>query len=258
MIHSKQRGFVICTEPRSGSNFLCQLLASTGRLGNPLEYFNTLGRRAFDDPAYPRDPEAQLRIVLERGATPNGVYGAKIFSSQFDRLVALRWAERLPNLEFIFLQRRDLLGQAISRVRAKQTGRFRSYAEGNGGTEYYDRGAIAVMLREAIVGNGRWAAWFAQAGIEPLVIYYEDLVRDPGDAIKGIAARLSVPEAVADFSAVDVKRQSDDTTEVWRRRFIEDSRQMDRLPHLSDAFGMDRLFMSLKHFARRIRSRLSR
>ncbi|MGP8122502.1 MAG: Stf0 family sulfotransferase [Xanthobacteraceae bacterium] len=34
------RGYAICTMPRSGSNFLCQLLASSGCLGRPLEYFN--------------------------------------------------------------------------------------------------------------------------------------------------------------------------------------------------------------------------
>ena len=50
------RGYAICTAPRSGSNFLCQLLAGTGLLGRPLEYFNGPGRRYFDDPSYPDDP----------------------------------------------------------------------------------------------------------------------------------------------------------------------------------------------------------
>ncbi|TPL71848.1 hypothetical protein FJ941_28635 [Mesorhizobium sp. B2-3-13] len=39
------RGYSICTSPRSGSNFLCQHLSSTGVLGHPLEYFNGRGRR---------------------------------------------------------------------------------------------------------------------------------------------------------------------------------------------------------------------
>ena len=34
------RGYAICTEPRSGSVFLCRLLRSTGVLGKPTEYFN--------------------------------------------------------------------------------------------------------------------------------------------------------------------------------------------------------------------------
>lgn len=37
------RGFAICTAPRSGSNFLSQLVASTGQLGRPREYFNGPG-----------------------------------------------------------------------------------------------------------------------------------------------------------------------------------------------------------------------
>ena len=38
------------TQPRSGSNLLCQSLLDTDRLGNPLEYFNGPGGRALGYP----------------------------------------------------------------------------------------------------------------------------------------------------------------------------------------------------------------
>jgi hypothetical protein len=47
------RGYMICATSRTGSNYLCQLLASTQVLGNPLEYFNTNGRRRREDPKCP-------------------------------------------------------------------------------------------------------------------------------------------------------------------------------------------------------------
>src|SRR5258708_7421733 len=98
------RGYAICTAARSGSNFLDELLTSTGQLGRPMEYFNAVARRATGMPDYPDDPEAQLAAILNLGATPNGVYGVKLFAEQFDAVAATRWPLRLPNLRFVHLE----------------------------------------------------------------------------------------------------------------------------------------------------------
>src|ERR1700687_5667641 len=101
------RGYAICTSGRSGSNLLCQYLSSTGMLGNPLEYFNGAGRRMLGQPDYPDDPARQIDWILTAGATPNGIYGVKIFPAQFDQVEkAIRWTEMLPNLAFVLLRRR--------------------------------------------------------------------------------------------------------------------------------------------------------
>ena len=111
------RGYAICTVPRSGSNFLCQLLTSTGRLGRPLEWFNGPARRTLDHPGYPDDPEAQIAAILDLGRTANGVYGVKLFPNQFAEVEHTRWTERLPNLQYIHLRRNDLLASALSWAR---------------------------------------------------------------------------------------------------------------------------------------------
>src|SRR5947209_10247439 len=88
----RQRGYAICTQPRSGSNLLCQVLSSTDQLGYPLEYFNGPGRRALGLPDFPDAPELQVKAILRLGMTPNGVYGVKLFASQFAAFSArLRW-----------------------------------------------------------------------------------------------------------------------------------------------------------------------
>ena len=56
-------GYAICTAPRSGINYLGQLLESTGVLGRPREYFNAQGRRNVDDPTFPDDPREQIQRV---------------------------------------------------------------------------------------------------------------------------------------------------------------------------------------------------
>ena len=82
------RGYAICAEPRSGSSHLGQILSSTKVLGWPREYFNAPSFRGSKEPDYPEDGESQLALILARGATPNGVYGVKVFSGQFDAVKA--------------------------------------------------------------------------------------------------------------------------------------------------------------------------
>jgi trehalose 2-sulfotransferase len=115
------RGYAVCTERRSGSIFLCQLLASTGVLGAPTDFFDDVVVKQRGVADYPSDPEAQLAAIPRLGSTPNGVYGLKLFSRHFDAVRHTRWAERLPRLSFIHLTRLDVVGQAISHVRAMQT-----------------------------------------------------------------------------------------------------------------------------------------
>lgn len=68
---------LVAATPRVGSNYLCELMASTGELGVPREYFNHVGRRKYDDPNYPSDLRGQLRQIRTTGRTPNGIAGVK-------------------------------------------------------------------------------------------------------------------------------------------------------------------------------------
>jgi hypothetical protein len=143
------RGYAICTSGRSGSNLLCQYLSSTGMLGNPLEYFNGSGRRLLGYPEYPDDPSGQIDWILTTGATPNGIYGLKIFPAQAEVVEkSIRWTELLPDLKFVLFKRRDMLGQAISAVRALQTEQWRASMPARG-PAMYDGAQIYERLQSA-------------------------------------------------------------------------------------------------------------
>ena len=86
------------------------------------------------------------------GSTPNGVYGLKVFSQHFDLVKATRWAERLPSLAFIHLERRDLLGQALSHARAVQTQQWVS-SHAAKAEAAYDRDLINNALVRAATRN---------------------------------------------------------------------------------------------------------
>jgi len=216
----ERRGYAICTVPRSGSNWVCRLLASTGVLGKPLEYFFGHGLRLFTDPAYPDDPTEQLTRVLTAGATANGVYGVKVFPWQLDLVSPhVRWTDALPNLRFVHLARRDLLGQAMSVHRAEQTQQWRSTLPAQGEAAY-DGDAILSHLRRLVREQGRWASYFARTGIEPVRLIYEELVDRPQAAVDAVAELMHVEApTVGDADRLGMAIQRDSVTEEWRARF---------------------------------------
>lgn len=217
------RGYAICTAPRSGSNFLCELLTATGELGRPLEYFNGPGRRRQEFPDYPDDPEQQLAAVLRLGVTANGIYGLKVFATHFDTVRDTRWAARLPNLRFIYLRRRDLLGQAISYARAMHTGRYKStWAEGQ--SSEYDAGLINNNLVTLVREHARWQFYFARNGVQPLELWYEDVQADPHRAIAQVAGAMGLERVSApDPARLSLQVQRDETSEAWRQRFLNET-----------------------------------
>lgn len=218
------RGYVICTTQRSGSTLLCQLLASTGALGRPDEYFRTPDMRGAGFESYPTDPDQQLVEVLKRGAGPNGVYGLKIVPWQVRLAAQARWAERLPGLRFVRLDRRDVLLQAISLARATQTDRWTS-PEGEIRPPAYDAAAIDQALADVTLGMARWDRWFAAAGVEPMRVAYEDITADNQRVVDAIAATVGVPgKTCIDYDLVDLERQRDETSAEWRTRFVAERR----------------------------------
>jgi trehalose 2-sulfotransferase len=220
------RGYVICTEPRSGSNYLCQLLASTRVLGAPVEYFNIQALRGRGHLDYPDDPESQLAQIPRLGATPNGIYGVKVFSNQFDYARETRWAERLPRLSFVYLTRLDLLGQAISHARAAQTQQWTA----RGSTErepVYDFEAINAELLRLARAQARWTYFLARNDMPVVHVIYEHLVQNPQLFVDAIARLVGVTEpATIDASKVQVRVQRDVVNDDWRARFVGQARNL--------------------------------
>ena len=215
------RGYMICATSRTGSTYLCQLLSSTGVLGNPREYFNTAGQRRRFDPAYPTDRQAQLDIVRTRGATGNGIYAVKIIGPQLLSLAGSTDPFRdLPNLAVVRIRRRDRLGQAISLARARQTGQFIATDQPRGAPAY-DAGAIRHGLRSIERQEAVWDAALAQLGLQPLPITYEDIVADPQAVVDRIAAHLGLAMPVkVDQAVVTHTMQRDEQSAEWRARFL--------------------------------------
>jgi len=226
------QGYAICTEPRSGSNFLCRILTSTGILGLPMEYFNaaTVARvRGLAD--YPTDPESQLALIPQIAATPNGVYRMKVFSVEFKAIQAMRWPQRLPSLALVHLERHDVLGQAISHVRAQQTQQWTSNVQAQAKPSY-NREWIGNELIRLVNANAHWRYFFARNGFSVLNLVYEQIQRYPQQTAETVARWIGLTET----PHVDLTRtrpleiQRDALNDEWRARFVAEARDLGAFP----------------------------
>jgi trehalose 2-sulfotransferase len=249
----QMKGYVICSEPRSGTNYFCELLAMTGLLGKPSEYFNGPGLRERLDPDYPDNIEAQFDEILPRSRTPNGIYAMKMFSAEFDRVAATKWACRLPELRFVHFERLDYLGQAISEARAIQTGGYRStHPSRPGAKAIYDSGLIQRQLEAAARGHARWRLFFARNAIAPLYLTYEGLMADPQGAVQSVADFMGLDQRVkVEPSATQVAIQRDAISDSWRAQFLVEEAGLDRF----DRFERDTSIAWLRRKLRSIRGR---
>lgn len=230
--------YLVCATHRSGSNLLCQLLWHTGRAGYPQEAFSPTRMGPISeqhglgvDPAV--DFRGYLAALVAQRQTSNGVFGAKIMWTHLDSFCARLGvpAERpfaavesfLPGVRYVWMRRRDAVRQAISMVKAKQTGVYNSLQE-QGGEEpaaaAYDFDAIDRQVRRFQKEDQAWGERFREAGVAPHPVFYEDLTEQVDAALRDVLRFLGL-EAADDFRApaVTYRRLWDETNEEWEARY---------------------------------------
>jgi LPS sulfotransferase NodH len=248
-VHPIQMSYIVCASVRSGSTLLCELLRLTGRAGRPSEYFlpNESGwpsgiavpeSRRNQKPA----PSEYLQLVLTAGGSRNGVFGMKIMETFFDDVVRrLRGApgyEELepsallahvfPNLHYVWIRRKDRVRQAVSWAISWQTRVMHEWEGGRSSPVVpledvrFDFGQIKNYVQQIDESDACWFAYFAAAGVEPLTVFYEDLVEDAETEIQRVLDYLGIRGATL-FAAGDLKlrRQSTSLNDEWVARYLE-------------------------------------
>jgi len=201
--------FIVCTS-RTGSTYLCHLLESTGVMGKPREYINRKDEFLADWNCTDAD---YLDEVARRTATPNGVFGVK---GNLDAAVTcLEHYGR--DTQVIWLYRDDTIMQAISIVKAQQTGRWHSFKPETDVQPEYDR--IAIQKQIDIISNAEWDIdeWLPA---ESLLVVYENLCLDARREVSRICEFLGVEfTGTLPETRLDIMR--DDTSNEWAKRYKE-------------------------------------
>ncbi|MEN0000012.1 MAG: Stf0 family sulfotransferase [Pseudomonadota bacterium] len=240
--------YIICTSPRSGSTMLCKLLAATKAAGNPGSLFHNPTIDAWcayyglDAAAYPSKQkllEAIFSAAKVRGKGGTDVFGLRLQRGSFaffmQQLGFLHpgQASDLARLEaafgptlFIYLTRDDKLDQAISCVRAEQSGLWHRNSDGSELERTapprdagFDADAIKAHMDEFSAFETAWQSWFETQGISPLTVTYDRLSREPQAILTEIVSALGLDASIAADVPVQTAKMADETSLAWRTRF---------------------------------------
>ena len=212
--------YVVASSPRSGSNLLCSLLAKTGRMGLPLEYFQ-VGYLLLSTTRWGTTSLAEYwQEVVRRRSTPNGVFGINLHFTQLTQMVSR--GLMVDPTAWIFVDRQNLLAQAISFARASQTQIWNSLNTQAIDPVYeFERIRVSMSHIQAEVAN--WKKYFERREISPLRVRYEDLILDVDRGVKRVMDLLMVcDDEPFEFAVPTLERQGDHVNAEWIERYTAD------------------------------------
>ncbi|WP_299600893.1 Stf0 family sulfotransferase [uncultured Tateyamaria sp.] len=232
--------YILCTSPRSGSTLLCALLRDSGVAGHPKSYFHQPDLDKWRAglglaPDTPRPDIFAEAIAQGRGDTD--IFGLRLqrHSAPFffdqvrdahpDATTDKAAVEtQFGPTRYIHLHRKDKVAQAVSLVRASQSGLWHRNADGSElertappQTPQYDHPAIAQELETVTNYDTAWEDWFKAQGIAPLRLDYDTLSADPSGTLEQILKDLNLPQGAPVQPAV--AKLSDDISADWITRF---------------------------------------
>ncbi len=241
--------YMICTSPRSGSTLLCKFLKATGIAGAPESYFHgpSLDAWANNLGIAPKTPQRDLIPKIFEAAITKGRGSTDVFAvrQQYHSFPLLcqtlsaylpqarsdyaRLSKVFGPLKIIHLTRQDKLGQAVSLIRAEQTGLWHVAPDGTdierksptraGG---YDAALIAEHIETLTQYDQEWLRWFAAQQITPLRVSYEALSDDPVAQVQRILSWLGLDPQAVTHVRVPVKKLADATNATWIAAYKRD------------------------------------
>ena len=239
-----KKSYIVCSTPRTGSSFFCSLLKSTGLAGYPESYFR---KQDIDRWALKLgvtnslneivNPDEYVNAVVKSGSTDNGIFATRIMWGTMqevlgDFLLAGEddlhtdlevLTEVLGQMKFVYLQRSDVVAQAVSRWRAEQTNVWHNLEDSKDVTPdielEYNFEKIHGFVLEVEEHSEHWNKWFLENNIQPHKVIYEDLINEPMNVIKKTLSYLEidVPEDIS-ISAPN-KKLADEVNREWIERY---------------------------------------
>jgi trehalose 2-sulfotransferase len=236
--------YLICATPRTGSSLLCGLLDSTGVAGHPESYF-----RQPDEGTWAArwglvcTPDGAFRYAdymhaaIAAGRTENGVFAARIMWGTLDEVVDKLGSSHpdlagadldllnrpLGHTHYVYLQRDDVLAQAVSWLRAEQTDVwFETNESRPKQPEHeprFDLDRVHEFVQLINQHNAAWQEWFASVGVQPHRVRYEDLEGDPVGVCCGVLDFLGLELPPGREIRARHRRLADELNGQWIDRY---------------------------------------
>lgn len=229
------KALLILSEMRNGTTWACSMTNSTGKLGRAGEPL----RREISKNQGSATADEHYGTIVKKSATDNGVFSLKVFPEHlrfvhdeygYDFIARCRDEHEL---HIVLLERRDLLGAAISAVRAAQSGEWHDRkgmpaTDAQGGVPFHYDGD-RIFERTRFIGDsfGFWRKYLAFRGLDYVHVYYEDILENWAGYVDLIARQVGVEIDPACVVTDSLKVQRDDISRQWRQRFLEDMQSRD-------------------------------
>lgn len=242
------QSYIICSTPRSGTTLLCDLLADTRVAGRPDSFFQRQSIRWWAQyldvsvagwaGEYEFD-QLYLAAVHQEGAGGTQVFGMRLMWEHVDYLSrrlgafypglpsdSARFRSALGPIRFVHLSREDKLAQAVSRIKAEQTGLWHVNVDGTERERLkpeqapvYDARVLSEQVAEYEREDAAWLSWFARQKIQPVHITYEELSSKPQTTLATILSALDLDPAIARTVAPRTTKLADSESREWTARF---------------------------------------
>lgn len=183
--------------------------------------------------------EQIFRAAMAKGSRDTGMFGLRLQRHSFDffmrKLAVLhpghpsdraRIEAAFGSTLFIYLTRPDKVEQAVSCVKALQTGLWHRSPDG---TELerlsppqepvYRPSEIRFTYNEFLAFDLRWQHWFQAQGIAPYQITYDALSADPLGTLKSLLVELGLDASAAGGVVPGVAKLADATNREWAEKF---------------------------------------
>lgn len=241
------QSYILRTSPRSGSTLLCQLLAATGVAGHPKSYFHrpdvaswARGLELQADGAYESDAElnAVLRAAITAGRADTPLFGLRLqshscpfFFAQLARLYpdadndAARIEHAFGRTAFVYLNRDDKVDQAVSYLKASQTGLWHKAPDGTEiernappAAPVYDGDKLRALWEQMCGYDCTWNDWFAAQGIAPTRVSYDALSANPVPCLRTVLSAIGCDPDAAHNVTPGVAKLADAQSQAWADR----------------------------------------
>ena len=225
-------GYVVHFTPRSGSSWLTDIAARTGRLGIPGEYLNPAFMPRIAESLNARDMDEYVEMLRRRQAR-GGVWGLEVTHHQIRAVFGgdRAFLDRFGALPAIWLVRRDIVAQGVSLAKMAAVGIDHAPRADAGRIARaearfdYDRAAIRHWIEHIRAAETGSEALFEAGGIRPFRMSYEDNVACPPHRIVKRVARhvgLGRIRGTGGLEASPHKRLATAQSGAFARRFRQE------------------------------------
>jgi trehalose 2-sulfotransferase len=231
--------YIVASVQRSGTHLLCSILRSTGMAGSPEEHFLSKPGETWEKRWGTPSRVAYVQHVLRQNTAADGVFGTIVMWSYFERM--LQMLQEIPEYKdlngaqllgavfckpkYIWMRRRNHVEQAVSWAMACQTGVWTQKAEEKSqprAIPKFDFKVIDEWCNRIAAHDEGWANYFRENQIEPLVLFYEDVVASHRAAAERALEFLGLPfPPRLEIARPAIEKQATRISKEWAASYLK-------------------------------------